>query len=115
MEETPKDSQEEEEKTGSVRHWVEDNLRLIISVVIVIALGVTIYSYSQRTKDSTVVFEDKGNTQEQVLVDDKGNTTTNSEEAKSGEVKMTDRKMRNRKLLPPKPAKKPPMLSSRLP
>lgn len=80
MEETPKETQEEE-KIGSVRHWVEENLRLIVSVVIVIALGATIYSYSQRTKESTVVFENGNNTQEQVLVDNNGDKTTDSQQA----------------------------------
>ncbi len=79
MEEAPKETQEEE-KIGSVRHWVEENLRLIVSVVIVIALGATIYSYSQRTKESTVVFENGNNTQEQVLVDNTGEKTTDSQQ-----------------------------------
>ncbi len=95
MEETPKETQEEE-KIGSVRQWVEDNLRLVISVVIVIALGVTIYSYSQRTKESVVVFEGQENTQEQVLVDDKedgtGKSETTPETEKSETVKDKESK-----------------------
>lgn len=79
--EEPKEFQDEE-KIGSVRQWVVDNLRLIISVVIVIALGVTIYSYSQRTKESTVTFEDKGNTQEQVLVDNGEGNASDTEKSK---------------------------------
>lgn len=84
--EEPKEFQDEE-KIGSVRQWVVDNLRLIISVVIVIALGVTIYSYSQRTKDSTVTFEDKGNTQEQVLVDNEEGNASDTEKAKPEQSK----------------------------
>lgn len=86
MEETPKDTSEEE--PGSVRRWVEENFRLIASIVIVIALGVTIYSYSQRSKESTVVFEGEKNTQEQVLVDEQGKETS-EEEAEGGRTTQT--------------------------
>lgn len=93
MEEMPTEPQEEE-KIGSVRRWVEENLRLIISMVIVIALGATIYSYSQRTKESTLVLDNGKSTQEQVLVDDNGNAQEDSDDTAdadtSAEVKGTD-------------------------
>lgn len=81
MEEMPQDAQEEE-KIGSIRHWVEENFRLIISMVIVIALGAIIYSYSQRAKESTVVFNNNETpTQEQVLVDDQEDSQNSHEDS----------------------------------
>lgn len=80
MEETPNETQETE-KTGSVRYWIEENFRLILSVIIIaVALGTSIYSYSQRTKESTVLFEDNEPTQEQVLIDDTKDAKTDSQE-----------------------------------
>lgn len=95
MEENPKETPEtEEEKIGSAQHWFADNLRLIISVVIVIALGVTIYSYSQRTKESTVVFESEEPTQEQILIDEQApseESTSEDQEVNNQEEQGDDR------------------------
>lgn len=37
------------EETGKMKQWLQDNLRIIISIVIVVAIAAGIYSYSQRT------------------------------------------------------------------
>lgn len=81
--EEQKETREEGEKIGSARQWVEDNFRLIVSVFIVIALGATIYSYSQRTKESAMTFDNKGETQEQVLIDNAETTKSDSEKTDS--------------------------------
>ena len=40
----------EEKDTQEQQNWLQDNLRIFISVVIVVALAAGIYSYSQRTQ-----------------------------------------------------------------
>lgn len=40
---------EEEEETGTMKQWFQDNLRIIISVLIVVIIAAGIYSYSNRT------------------------------------------------------------------
>ncbi len=42
---------EEGEKAGGFGQWLQDNLRVIISVIIVLLLAVGIYSYSKRTQE----------------------------------------------------------------
>jgi len=37
---------------GKIKYWLQDNIRLILAVLIVAALGVGIYSYSQRGIES---------------------------------------------------------------
>lgn len=49
------------------QRWVEDNLRLIISIIIVVAIAAGIYSYSQRSQEQLAFNED---TQEQILIDE---------------------------------------------
>lgn len=75
---TPETDNNDTENKG--QRWVEENLRLIISVIIVVAIAAGIYSYSQRSQQTQVAFDD--DTQEQVLVDettsDDGTTTEES-------------------------------------
>lgn len=40
----------EEGSTGGIKEWFQDNLRIIISIVIVIVIAGGIYSYSKRTQ-----------------------------------------------------------------
>lgn len=77
--EEPQNETQEEEPMGSVRRWIGENLRIIVSILfIVIALATSIYSYSQRTKESAIVFEDGTETQEQILIDGKEDMKTDS-------------------------------------
>jgi hypothetical protein len=39
----------EEENEGRAKQWIQDNLRIIISILIVVAIAAGIYSYSKRT------------------------------------------------------------------
>jgi hypothetical protein len=41
-----------------VKTWLEDNLRILLSILIVIAIAGGIYSYSQRTQSPTITTED---------------------------------------------------------
>jgi hypothetical protein len=50
------EKKEEEMETGASQ-WIKDNLRIIISVIIVIAIAGGIYSYSKRTQPTTVTEE----------------------------------------------------------
>jgi len=51
--ETDNENLEEEEEQGTMQQWLQDNLRIIISIVIVIAIAGGIYSYSKRTAAPT--------------------------------------------------------------
>lgn len=44
----------QEENTGTANQWLQDNLRIIISIVIVIAIAGGIYSYSKRSQETLV-------------------------------------------------------------
>jgi len=59
----------EEETSGSkAKLWVEENLRLIVSIIIVFAIAGGIYSYSQRGQENRVALNDE-TTQEQILLE----------------------------------------------
>lgn len=63
------DTENTEESTGSkAKAWVEENLRLIVSVIIVLAIAGGIYSYSQRGQEDNLALEDES-TQEQILLE----------------------------------------------
>jgi hypothetical protein len=48
-----------EEESGDIMEWIKDNLRIIVSVIIVVAIAGGIYSYSKRTQPG-VITEEKG-------------------------------------------------------
>ena len=50
----------EENETGSIKQWLQDNLRIIISALVVVVIAAGIYSYSSRTEDSEIVSEETG-------------------------------------------------------
>ena len=56
MEDKEKDEQGAEE-LGNISNWLRDNLRIIISIIIVVAIAGGVYSYSKRNQVAT----DKGN------------------------------------------------------
>lgn len=64
MEETTPEMQEE--AAEKAKRWFQDNLRIIVSVIIVIAIAGGIYSYSKRSEEAMVAQEDS---QEQTAVD----------------------------------------------
>ena len=49
MEETP-EVQEDLGGGGKFKNWLQDNIRIILSVLIVVAIAAGIYSYSKRTE-----------------------------------------------------------------
>lgn len=62
------ESQEELGFGGKVKNWIQDNIRIIISVLIVIVIAGGIYSYSNRTQE--VVFEDDLALEDEFVIDD---------------------------------------------
>ena len=71
MEEENKiEENENEDEDGSMKGWFQENLRIIISIVIVIAIAGGIYSYSKR---SQAPISTTGNGQEQII--DQGNVS----------------------------------------
>jgi hypothetical protein len=54
--------QSQDEKSEQIKRWFQDNLRIIVSVVIVVAIAGGIYSYSNRGK-STVTITDSESSQ----------------------------------------------------
>jgi hypothetical protein len=43
------ENENEDQESGKMKQWLQDNLRIIISVVIVVVIAAGIYSYSNRT------------------------------------------------------------------
>jgi len=67
MEEYKEEDQDMQEDTGN---WIKDNLRIIISIIIVVAIAGGIYSYSKRSETTT-----KTPGEEQTLAKDESKAT----------------------------------------
>lgn len=67
---------------GGAKQWLQDNLRIIISILIVLVIALGIYSYSKRTTVST---------DDQVQISEE-TTAQEEESAKSDEQKPADPK-----------------------
>ena len=44
------ENENQEETDGQMKQWLQDNLRIIVSIIIVVAIAGGIYSYSKRTE-----------------------------------------------------------------
>jgi predicted negative regulator of RcsB-dependent stress response len=84
MEEYTPESQEE--KSEQLKRWFQDNLRILISVAIVIVIAGGIYSYSKRT-DSPIVTDQSQSTDSEVAVDE-----NQADTVKTDQVAVTDNK-----------------------
>ncbi len=62
------ESQEELGLGGKVKNWIQDNIRIIISVLIVVVIAGGIYSYSNRSQE--VVFDESLALEEEFLFDE---------------------------------------------
>lgn len=49
----------EESQSGQFKQWLQDNLRIIISVLIVVTIAGGIYSYSKRSEAPTITQQDE--------------------------------------------------------
>ncbi len=61
------ESQEDLGLGGKVKNWIQDNIRIIISVLIVVVIAGGIYSYSNRSQDS--IFEDELALEDEFMID----------------------------------------------
>jgi hypothetical protein len=71
------ESQEELGLGGKVKNWIQDNIRIIISVLIVVVIAGGIYSYSNRSQE--VVFDEDLALEEEFLFDENEDEDNNSE------------------------------------
>lgn len=72
--------QQQEEKSEQLKRWFQDNLRIVISVAIVIVIAGGIYSYSKRT-DAPIVAEQSASTDENVADENQAEATEKDEQA----------------------------------
>lgn len=70
-----KDPLFEETPSNEVRNWLQENLRVIVSVFIVGAIALGIYSYSQRTETVSM------NTSDETTLSDAGNENVSSNDS----------------------------------
>jgi len=97
MEDTTPQSQET--SAEKMKRWFQDNLRIIVSIIIVIAIAGGIYSYSKRSVDLTVTEEDSG---EKIDLEESGTVEVTGEQ--SGQ--QTDEKIDSKKSETPTPESK---------
>lgn len=81
----------EEEETGTMKQWFQDNLRIIISIVIVVLIAGGIYSYSKRSAAPSAEEQGEQSTISEELngsgsISDQGETAAND---KKSEEKTT--------------------------
>jgi hypothetical protein len=70
MEDNNRHDTDEQTTGGSkMKAWIEENLRLVVSVIIVLAIAGGIYSYSQRGQENHIALDDDW-TQEQIILED---------------------------------------------
>ena len=60
-------NENQESGTDAVKKWIQDNLRIIISVVIVVVIAGGIYSYSKRSETPAEVADMQASDLEQLI------------------------------------------------
>lgn len=76
----------EEGKQDKMKQWIQDNLRIIISILIVVLIAGGIYSYSKRTPSPTP--EETGVTSEEEVKD--SSATTEGEAGKTEDAEKSE-------------------------
>lgn len=74
---------EQSTQSEEIKRWFQDNLRIIISIIIVIFIAGGIYSYSKRS-DSSLVTENES--QEAVISEQNSTATAKSDQTKTASV-----------------------------
>lgn len=74
---------EDETPADQAKLWIQENLRIIVSVFIVVAIALGIYNYSQRTQ--TTLSDD-----ENILLDTKGDTEMTTEPTEATTPSVTN-------------------------
>lgn len=72
---------------GGTRQWLADNLRIIISIIIVIAIAGGIYSYSKRTDQAINIDKEQDATEEIAISTDNENSTADDTTTTPSETK----------------------------
>jgi len=75
------ENENQTENVGKVKQWLQDNLRIIVSIVIVVAIAGGIYSYSKRTEPQK---EEIG--QESVISEEVAEDSSATKEADQAQV-----------------------------
>jgi len=65
-EEIKNETNEDETGQSKISQWIQDNMRVIISILVVVVIAGGIYSYSKRTEAPTV---DEQSAQEEITID----------------------------------------------
>ena len=66
--EIKENEQEELKNTQKIKDWIQDNIRIIVSVLLVCLIGFSIYSYAKRGENK-VELSEKNNDVEKILED----------------------------------------------
>lgn len=80
----PEEETIDEMSQGTTKQWLQDNLRVIISILIVVAIAGGIYSYSKRSEAPTV--DDQQAAQEETVSDSSAATPDTTTAAKTAKV-----------------------------
>lgn len=86
-----------EEEGGGFKAWLEDNLRIILSILVVFAIAGGIYSYSQRSQAPTIAEETgtsdenaEGNPSDEEVASGETDEAGKTDEEKADETKKPD-------------------------
>lgn len=90
----------EENKISEMKQWIQDNLRIIISILIVVAIAAGIYSYSKRaesplTKDSNQTIEKIGDEEISAILEKEKSTQPEIIEKKEKENQISSQETEN--------------------
>lgn len=84
------DAETSDETMGSkAKEWAEENLRLIISVIIVLAIAGGIYSYSKRGEENRLALKND-TTQEQILLQGEDDSEETIDDVQKEDEAMND-------------------------
>lgn len=86
------DQQQDSQSENGWKTWLQDNLRIIISIVIVVAIAAGIYSYSNRTEPGAeVAEEDQVTDEDMIAIDDLSEEATEEDSSEeTGEANMEE-------------------------
>lgn len=100
------EEKDQEEEGGGFKAWLEDNLRIILSILVVFAIAGGIYSYSQRSEAPVITEETEtkeADTSDEKVAANTDEETTEEEKPSEEESKPNDVKEETR----PEEVKKP--------
>lgn len=82
------DFMDEENSQSTMKQWFQDNLRIIVSIFIVVIIAAGIYSYSNRSQD----VDQKEQTEESDILKDLTKNDKKTEEETKSDSKIVDKK-----------------------